>query len=69
MKKHNTMNIHQLVKFAHFLGDHPSFAPLLTGEDLLVCGFQIGECFLSLAEMDWLIGTPAEPRLATLFSA
>jgi len=46
MKRQGRMQAHQLEKFASFLEDHPSFSPMLTGEDALVCGFQAGGSFL-----------------------
>ena len=57
MKRHGTMQAHQLEKFARFLEEHPSFSPLLMGEDALVCGFQVGGSYLRIEEMDRLIAT------------
>jgi hypothetical protein len=54
-----TMQAEQLEPFAHFLEEHPGFAPLLTG-DALVCGFQVGGCFLRIDEMERLIATRPE---------
>ena len=52
-----TMQADQLKPFAHFLEEHPGFSPLLLGEDALVCGFQVGGCFLRIGEMERLIAT------------
>jgi len=54
------MRADQLERFAQFLDEHPGFAPLLQGEEAVIFGFQIGDCFLTLSEMDRLVG--AEPR-------
>ena len=50
----------QLQRLACFLEEHPGFSPALSGEDALVCGFRIGECFLTIAEMNKLIATQPE---------
>jgi len=50
----------QIEKFARFLDKHPGVSPLLFGRSALVCGFQMGECFLAIDEMDTLIA--AQPR-------
>jgi hypothetical protein len=52
-----TMHSDQMKPFADFLEEHPGFSPLLTGEDGLVCGFQVGGCFLRIDEMERLIAT------------
>jgi len=57
MKTQATMQADQLREFACFLDEHPGFSPALKGEDALVCGFHIGECFLTIAEMNRLIAT------------
>ena len=57
MKTQATMQSDQLEKFACFLDEHPGFSPELKGEDAVVCGFHIGECFLTVAEMARLIAT------------
>lgn len=51
------MQAHQLEPFAQFLDEHPGFSPLLTGEDAVICGFQVGGCFLRVDEMERLIAT------------
>jgi hypothetical protein len=51
------MHAEQLEAFAVFLEEHPGFSPLLTGGDALVCGFQVGGCFLRIDEMERLIAT------------
>jgi hypothetical protein len=62
------MQAEQIEPFAHFLEEHPGFSPLLTGEDALVCGFQVGGCFLRIDEMERLIATRPElnPKRAAL---
>lgn len=57
MKAQATIPADHLVKFARFLEEHPGFSPELKGEDALVCGFHIGECFLTIEEMDRLMDT------------
>jgi len=59
MKKHQTLQAAQLEKFARFLEEHPCFSPMLIGEDAAVYGFQVGECFLMIHEMEKLIATQA----------
>jgi hypothetical protein len=49
------MHARQLEKVARFLDEHPCFSPLLIGQDALACGFQVGECFLAIDEMEFLI--------------
>ena len=60
MKVQANQQADQLQRLACFLEEHPGFSPTLTGEDALVCGFRIGECFLTVAEMDKLIATQPE---------
>jgi len=71
MKTPGTMQIHQLEKFARFLEEHPSFSPLLKGADAVVCGFQAGNCLLTLDEMERLIApkTARELLLRKLLTA
>jgi hypothetical protein len=57
MKKPEALQASQLESFARFLEEHPGFVPLLTGQDALVCGFQVGGSFLGIAEMEQLIAT------------
>ena len=57
MKKNVTMQAHQMEKFARFLEEHPGFAPLLMGQDALICGFQVGGSYLRVEEMECLIAT------------
>jgi hypothetical protein len=54
----------QLEKFAWFLNEHPAFSPLLTGENALVYGFQIGNSCLGIGETERLNCGPAAPRSA-----
>jgi hypothetical protein len=67
MKTPGTLKTYQW-ELAHFLAEHPSFSPLLKGEDAAVFGFQVGECFLTLDEMKRLISTPVDMRLAALLT-
>jgi hypothetical protein len=60
MKTQATQQADQLQILACFLEEHPGFSPALKGEDALVCGFRIGECSLTVAEMDKLIATQPE---------
>ena len=60
MKTAEIMRADQLQRFAQFLDEHPGFAPLLQGEEAVVFGFQTGDCFLMLTEMDRLVA--AEPH-------
>ena len=72
MRRQETMQSHQLEKFARFLEEHPRFSPLLMGEDALVCGFQVGGSFLRIEEMERLIATPPRydaPQAALQLSA
>jgi hypothetical protein len=57
MKRQGTMQAHQLESFVRFLEEHPGFAPLLMGQDALVCGFQVGGTYLQIEEMEQLIAT------------
>jgi len=64
MKTLTAMRTSQLEKFALFLEQHPGFSPELIGENALVYGFRVGECVLSVDEMERLIDTPLESHLA-----
>jgi hypothetical protein len=57
MKTLRAMQACQLEKFARFLEEHPGFSPELMGENVYVYGFRVGECFLSVDEMERLIDT------------
>jgi hypothetical protein len=57
MKSLTIMRTDQAGKFARFLDEHPGFSPDLTGENADVCGFRVGECLLSVDEMERLIDT------------
>jgi hypothetical protein len=61
MKWQKTMRASQTRRFALFLEEHPRFWPELVGEQALVCGFHVGGCFLTIDEMERLIGT--QPQL------
>jgi hypothetical protein len=60
MKNECLMRAHQLSRFAQFLEEHPAFSPLLVGENALVCGFQVGNSFLGVDDMETIIA--AEPH-------
>lgn len=51
---------------AQFLDNHPGFSPVLSGEDAVICGFQVGQCFLSIADMQWLFATRSDSLLVDL---
>ncbi len=57
-----TMSAGQLEKFARFLKTHHGFYPELMAENAMICGFRVGGCFLSVAEMSEFIS--AQPSLA-----
>jgi hypothetical protein len=66
MKTLTIMRTSQLAKLARFLDEHPGFSPELIGEDAYVCGFRVGQCLLSVEEMEQLIDTPVDRRTAAL---
>lgn len=66
MKTRTVMQISQIGKFARFLEEHPGFSPELFGGNADVYGFRVGECVLSVDEMEKLIDTPVDPRVAAL---
>jgi hypothetical protein len=57
MKTQGTMQGNQLEEFARFLEMHPGFYPELEEENAMVCGFYVGGCFLTIAEMDRLVSS------------
>lgn len=61
MKTASTNGAQQLRKLAQFLEDHPRFSPLFS-DDAILCGFQLGDSDVSLAEMEILLGSEAEAR-------
>jgi len=67
MKASANMQADQMERFAKFLEEHPGFTPLLQGEEAVIFGFQTGDCFLTLSEMDRLIA--AEPHFDAQQSA
>jgi hypothetical protein len=67
MKTSAIIPAHQLEQFAKFLDEHPGFSPLLQGDDAVIFGFQTGDCFLTLSEMERLVG--AEPHFDAQQSA
>ena len=56
MRQPEFMQMHQLEVFAPFLEEHPGFSPLLIGEDAQVCGFQIGGSYVSVGELERIVG-------------
>jgi hypothetical protein len=67
MKTQATIQTHQLEKFARFLEIHPGFHPELAEETAMVCGFHVGGCFLTIADMDMIISS--QPRQSPRVSA
>jgi len=57
MKSPATLQPNQLEKFARFLFEHPTFSPLLSGENAQVYAFQVGACVLEIAALETLIAT------------
>lgn len=57
MKTPRAMQAGLIEKFARFLEEHPGFSPELMGENAYVYGFQIGNCLLSVEDMERLITT------------
>jgi hypothetical protein len=66
MKTLPAMGTSRVRKFARFLEEHPRFSPALWGDDAMVYGFRVGECFLSVDGMERLIDTPVEAQAAAL---
>jgi hypothetical protein len=66
MKTLTIMRTSQVGKLVRFLDEHPGFSPELIGEDACICGFRVGECLLSVEEMEQLIDTPVDQRTAVL---
>ena len=60
MKWQGAMRISQIGKFSRFLEEHPGFAPELVSEEAVVCGFHLGESFLTVGEMDKLASAEAQ---------
>ena len=59
MKTASIDGAQQLRKLAQFLQDHPRFSPLFS-DDAILCGFQVGECFLTIEEMLYIVHAPAQ---------
>jgi len=71
MKRENAMDAQQLGELARFLDDHPAFSPTFSSssDDAILCGFQVGECYLTLDEMEYLLQIPEEaPVLAGAYT-
>jgi len=69
MKSRHSMTAKQLGELVQFVEEHPGFSPRLTGEDAILCGFEMGECVLSLEQMEQLFLTPRNARLRMLLAA
>jgi len=65
MRRPVTMQAHHWEPFVRFLDEHPGFSPLLLGEEVLVCGFQVGGCIVGIHEMERLVAAPAALLLST----
>ena len=52
--------VYDLGELARFLDEHPGFSPLLTGADAILCGFRVGDCVLSIGEVQALCGAGRE---------
>jgi len=59
MKTDGTNEAQRLRELAQFLEEHPGFSPLFS-DDAILCGFRVGDCDVSLPEMDLLIGSRSE---------
>ena len=68
MKKHETIQSYRLERLAQFLEEHPSFSPQVSGEDTVIDGFQIGECFLTVDDTEWLFDGPRDCRVPRLLA-
>jgi hypothetical protein len=65
MKGHDNTQ-YPLDEAVQFMDDHPGFSPVLSGDDAIICGFQVGECFLSIDEMHWLFATRPDTHVPSL---
>lgn len=64
MESVNAMDAHQLGELARFLDDHPAFSPTFSSDDAILCGFRVGDCFVTLDEMGHLFEGPEESHQA-----
>ena len=65
MKNQHAMSDQQQGELARFLDDHPDLTPVFS-DSAVLCGFQVGESFLTFEEMRYLLRTPEkspEPAL------
>jgi hypothetical protein len=61
---------HRFQRFAEFLEEERSYLSAgAAGEDTVIDGFQVGECFFTLADMEWLVTAPDEFRVQRLLAA
>jgi len=66
MKTPRAMQAGLIEKFTRFLEEHSGFSPELMGENAYVYGFHLGRCSLSIDDMERLITTRVDGRLAAL---
>ncbi len=59
MKWQGAMRISQIEKITRYLEQHPNFSPELVSEEAVVCGFHLGESFLTVREMNKLASEEA----------
>lgn len=69
MEPANAVDALQLGELARFLDDHPAFSPTFSSDDAILCGFQVGDCFVTMKEMRYLLDTPEEPHQPALMGA
>ncbi len=60
MKWQSAMRTSQIEKLTRYLEQHPGFSPELVSEDAVVCGFHLGESFLTVGEMNKLASEEAQ---------
>jgi len=68
VKKHEAAQGYPLEPFAQFLEEYPSLSPGVSGDDTAVDGFQVGGCFLTITDMEWLFAGPADWRVPRLLA-
>jgi hypothetical protein len=69
MESANVMDAHQLGELARFLDDHPAFSPTFSSDDAILCGFRVGNCFVTMDEMEYLLHAPEESHEPALVGA
>jgi hypothetical protein len=68
MKKNEAFGSFPLQHLAQFLEEHPSFSPQASGEDTVIDGFQVGDCFFTVDDMEWLFAGPTDWRIPRLLA-